>query len=676
MAGITASGMGSGIDIHSLVDQLVAAERAPGKTRLDRQQSSLQTQISAYGSLKSSLASFQTQVKSLSDISLYGRMKVSTSDDAAIGVSAGSKGAEGRYQLEVSTLAKEQSLASEAFTSTSEVLGGGTLTFRFGTVKTDGGMVSEFTQNPERATKTIEIAEGSTLTQVRDAVNVAGIGVQAAIINDGKGERLVFTAKDSGAANGFVVEVGDGAGEGLAKLDFRQGGATTAELTRAGQDAILTINGLPISRASNQIDDAIAGVTLNLKKTTEAAVDIGISRDTGAVKDKIKSFVDGYNKLQQQINNLTRYDTANQRGSALTGDAMVRGITSGLRTLMTSPIDALEGNAVRSLADLGIVTKSDGTLELKDDKLDKAIKENFDQVGALFVSGGLVDKATGVAFDSAGDDTAVGTYGVSVSRLASQGRLLGATLVEAPSVASPIVIENGSDKLKLKVNGVASGEITLTHGSYASGADLAAALQASVNGDSKLADAGVKVQVSFDAVAQRFEIASTRYGSKSTVEILSADTGLMGAIGLSVGAGTAGVDVEGTINGVAAKGDGQMLTGDSGVASGLKLKITGDMLGDRGSVTYAKGILGGLESLLKSYLDKDGVLSSRTDSLNDRLKDIESDRLALDRRMESVRERYTQQFIAMDVLVGQLNQTSSYLAQQLANLPKIGKRNN
>lgn len=679
MAGITAMGMGSGIDIQSLVDQLVAAERAPKQNRLDSQQGRLQTQISAYGALKGSLSSFHDQVKALSDISLFGKMKSSTSDEDAVTVSAGNEAKAGSYQIEVTALARAQSLASRQFGSTSDVVGGGTLTFRFGTVTMAAGDVSGFSQNADRATETIEIAAGSTLAQVRDAVNEAEIGVQAAIINDGSGERLVFSSEQTGSANGFVVEAADDDGvdtddAGLSMLAFNQS-ASFAEQTRAGQDASLSINGLAITRASNEIDDAVVGVTLNLNTVTTTAVDIGISRDTEAVKGEIKSFVDAYNALQMQIGQLTRYDAANQRASALTGDALVRGISSNLRGLMSSPVAALDGNAVRSLADLGIITTSDGTLEMDDAKLDKALKANFDEVGALFASGGLVDQATDLEYVSADEATQAGAYGVNITQVATQGLLAGAALAAEPTALSPIVIGAGNDNFSIKIDGIGSAQIDLSHGSYSSGADLAAELQARINGDSNLSDEGVTVSVSFDAGSKSFQITSSRYGSESAVEITAADGGLTTDLGLSVGAGTAGVDVEGTINGRVANGDGQELTAEGGAADGLTVKVLGTALGDRGELTYAKGILGGLDQILENFLDSEGVLTDRTDSLTGQLDGLAADRRALDRRMDSVRERYLAQFIAMDVLVAQMNQTSSFLTQQLANLPKIGNNN-
>lgn len=673
MAGITSSGIGSGIDIQSLVSQLVAAERAPVQNRLDRQEVKVQTQLSAYGALKSALSGFREQVKALADAKSFSQMKATSSKPDAIGVSASAGAAVGSYQLEVSALAQAQGIATQAFANTDEVVGGGTLTFRFGTVAVDeaSGKVSSFDENPERTAKRVVIEPGSTLAQVRDAVNAANVGVQASIINDGSGRRLVFTAKDTGAANGFVVEVADEDGDdgdaaGLSRLAFNTT-ASNAEQTRAAEDARLTINGLSIRRASNEITDAIEGVTLSLSDTTTGSVRIDVSRDTAAVQGKIKSFVEAYNKLQQQITALTKYDAENKKASALTGDALVRNLNSKLRSLLTDPLRVLEGGAVRSLADLGIVSKRDGTLEIDNAKLDKALSAHFEEIGALFASYGLTEEATGVEYVGSSSGTQSGRYAVHITQLATQGRYVGTALAVDPAV-SPIDIDANNDSFTVKVDGIESKQIRLTHGSYSSGEELARELQARINEDSELQKLGVTVRVSYDTVNNRFEIVSDSYGSESTVEILSADSGLSATLGLAVGEGEAGVDVAGSIGGRIAVGVGQELIGDGGPADGLRLRITGDELGDRGIVVFSRGILAELDGFLGSYLDAEGVLTETTDALNGRLKDIEEDREALDRRMESVQARLLAQFTAMDSLVARLGQTSSYLSQQLASL--------
>lgn len=662
MAGISTSGLGSGIDIRSLVDQLVAAEKAPTENRLNRQQQSVQSQLSAYGSLKSTLSSFQNQVKALQDGSSFGGMKANVSNEDALGVSVSAAARSGSYQVEVDALAQSQSLASAAFEKDA-VVGGGELTFRFGAVATDAErQITGFDENPARAAKTISIAPGSSVAQIRDAINEADIGVQASIINDGVGDRLVFSSKESGAANGFTIEAEGDAG--LAQFAFHEGNSA-AELTRAGQDARLTINGLSITRSDNTISDAIEGVTFSLKEVSSSGTRIDINRDKAAATEKIKSFVDAYNKLQQQMTDLTRYDAENQRASALTGNAMVRTLSSNLRNLLTNPVSVLQGGGVTALADLGIISKADGKLEIDAGKLDKAVDQHFDEIGALFNTMGLTGEAHEVEYLKSGKTTQAGNYAVEITQLATQGSYVGSALA-----AEPTQLPDG--RFRIKVDGISSGTINLAQRDYANGAELAAALQAAINDDQNLSDAEVKVSVNFNQTEQRLEIHSQRYGSESSVEILTANADFTAVLGLSVGGSTAGLDVAGRIDGREATGKGQLLTG-SGRAEGLELRITGGQIGERGSVTFSRGILGDIDALLSSYLDTDGLLSNTTDSLDGQLKKISQSREELSMRMTSVHERLLSQFIAMDSLLAQMNQTSDFLAQQLANLPKFNK---
>jgi flagellar hook-associated protein 2 len=152
------------------------------------------------------------------------------------------------------------------------------------------------------------------------------------------------------------------------------------------------------------------------------------------------------------------------------------------------------------------------------------------------------------------------------------------------------------------------------------------------------------------------------------VEITAVDTNTAATLGLSVGTGTDGVDVAGTIGGVTATGSGQTLTAN-GDAAGIQLEITGGLTGSRGTVVFSRGIADQLTSLLESYLDRDGMINARTEGLNNRIDDINEQRDRLDRRIEILQQRYLTQFTALDTLIGQLQSTSTYLTSQLAALP-------
>lgn len=656
MTGISSMGVGSGLDLQSLVQQLVAAERAPAQSRINRKQSQLQTQLSAYGSLKSALSKFRSTVKELTKITAFQTMTASSSEEEAISVSPSAGAQTGRFDIKVNKLAQSQSVASKAFEDRNSAVGSGKLVFRFGEWSEDG---STFTPDADRPAKTVVIDPSSnTLADIRAAINEAGVGVTASIVNDGTGERLILTANETGRSNGFAIEVEDAEGA-LGELAMTDG-TSTMSLTRAGSDAELEVNGLTLTRAKNSVNDIIEGVTLQLKKTTSNSVTINVERDNGAVRKQIEGFVKAYNDLREEIKKLSAYDAETRQSAPLTGDAVLRNISSSLTRTMMDTLGVLEGDAVRSLVDIGLTTNKDGKLEIDNNLLDKALNQNFELVGALFASVGLPQNS-GVEYVGAKGYTQPGKYAVSITQQATRGALNGS------AVTGPITIDDSNKAFRIKVDGVQSYRIELAAGSYTP-EELAQELQAKINGDRKLADEGKSVTVEYDG--NGFVIHSATYGSKSTVEVTAVDAAFATVTGLSGEGvrGQRGQDVEGTINGVDAEGDGQYLTAVTGAANGLKLKIVGTELGDYGVVTFSQGLMTTLDDLLGEFLDGDGSLDAATEGIKREQKAMDDAQARLDARMEQVRKRFMAQFTAMDILVAQMNSMSSFLSSQLSSL--------
>jgi len=672
---LTATGIGSGLDIESLVTQLVAAERAPTDSRLTRQESRLTAELSAFGAFKGALAGFQNSLADLTNLAKFGQYTATSSNSEQVAVSAGSKATAGSYELAVSQLARAHSLASGSFAATTDAVGTGTLTFRFGTTDytpADPGPQSYngFTVNAGRGVATIAIDAGNnTLAGVRDAINDADIGVKAAIVNDGSGYRLLLSSAQTGAANSLEITVedtGDGNhvdAAGLSALAFNSGAANLGQ-TVAAQDALFSINGLGISSADNQATNIIDGVAITLKELTGATpVALTIAENRDSVKTAINGLVTGYNSFIQTVNALTAYNAETGKASPLQGDFSARSIASQLRQTLSNAVAGFNG-PFSSLSEIGITTESDGKLKLEGARLDKALADNFDRIAGLFAQVGFpVDSS--ISYVSASDKTAVGSYAVNLSQLASQGQLLGAV------AAFPLDIDADNDNFSIRVNGVDSASISLTQGNYASGAALAAELQSRINGDSALAAAGIAVSVVFNL--DHMEITSTRYGSESTVEITAVDTATTAQLGLAVGTGTAGLDVAGTIGGIAATGKGQLLIGGIGSDSeGLQLLIEGGLTGSRGTVDFSRGVAHQLNELIAGFLEPEGVLASRTGGIQGRVDDITDKREVLNRRIEALEIRYRAQFNALDTLLSQLRTTSDFLTQQLAALPEAG----
>lgn len=665
MATLSASGIGSGIDINSLLQQIVAAERAPTENRLNLQEAKTQAEISAFGILKSSITSFKSSLNSLKTSSGFSVNTVSVGDNSLLAASVSSIATAGSYSVEVESLAQSHSLATVAFDSLDSVVGTGTLTFDFGTTDYDSGgdTYTSFTTNPDKTSQSIEITNANnTVEGLRDAINDAGIGVTATVVDDGSGFKLLITSDDSGLQNSLEISVDEGGGAadtdtvGLSQLAFNSA-ATNAEQTLAASDAIVKINGLQVTRDSNTISGAIHGVTLNLK-----SADIGnptqvtINRDNSNAEKNIGDFVAKYNELVTAIDNLTKFGGDDGQSGLLLGDTTTRNILSQVRRVVGAVIP--NDSAFNTLSSIGITTQRDGTLGLDSSKLSSALSSDFETVSKLFYSNGSISDSD-ISFISSTSSTQEGRYDVRVSQLATKG------LLAAEAVAGPITIDATNSLLNFKIDGVSSGNINLTEAVYADMDALASEIQSRLNGSTGLQDGGVSVSVSY--VNDHFEITSNNYGSESTIEISTNNNDL----GFNANAVVAdGLDVAGTINGVTATGEGQQLTG-SGVALGLVLEITGGTTGNRGVVEFSNGFSGKLDALLAGFLSSTGSITAKTNSLDAAIESIAEQRITLTQRVDAIEKRYRSQFVALDVLLGRLNVTSTYLTQQLESLPDI-----
>lgn len=657
---LSSPGIGSGLDVNGLVSQLMALEQRP-LTLLATKEAKYQAQLSAYGSMKGALSSFQSAVAALATSAKFTAVKASVADTAVLTASASPSASAGSYSIQVQTLAQAQKLKSGTFAATTTTVGTGTLTIQFGTYS--GG---SFTLNPDKSAKTITIgSSNASLSGVRDAINAADAGVAASIVNDGSGYRLVVSSKDAGLANALKITVADNDlnntdAAGLSQLvyDASTGGTTNLTQTVAAQNATAVIDGITVTKSTNTLTDAIDGVTLTLLKEGSTTT-LSVAKDTAGIKAAVESFVKAYNDLNKTLTDMSKYDAVNKQASILTGDATVRSVQSQLRALFNTALSSA-GGGLTTLADIGVTFQTDGTLKLDATKLTKALNDGSKDISTLFAAIGKPSDSL-VGFVSSTADTQDGSYAINVSQLATRGKTVGGG-------AAVLTINAGSnDTLSVTVDGV-SASLTLAAGTYTA-TTLAAEIQSRINGASALSSAGIGVTVTQDLGV--LTVTSNRYGSSSKVAITggTAAADLFGAA-----TQTDGVDVAGSIGGVAASGSGQALTG-AGDASGLKVNITGGATGDRGTIGFARGYADLLDKLVGRMLENDGLVDGRMDGINASIKELGTRREALTRRLEQIEKRYRAQFTALDAMIASMTQTSTYLQQQLANLPKAGGSN-
>ena len=359
------------------------------------------------------------------------------------------------------------------------------------------------------------------------------------------------------------------------------------------------------------------------------------------------------------------------KAAVLQGDFSAHSIVSQVRRVLGDALTGISGQ-YNQLSQVGIAFQKDGTLALDNAKLQTAIESNYTDIPALFANIGKPSDSL-VNFISATDKTLAGSYALNISQIATQGLLNGVNTASLAHTAgtfnTAFVIDGSNDTLSLKIDGIQSGTITLTQGSYATAAALTAELQSKINGDSVLKAASITASVTFNSTSSLLKFSSDRYGSASNVEVTSVDSASASTLGVSVSAGTTGQDVAGSINGIAATGSGRFLSGAGGSVTGLKLEIAGGSLGDRGSVNYSLGYAYRIDQLTTQLLGDAGPISSRTKGISSSVNDINGRREILGRRLVETEKRYRAQFTALDTLLARLRTTSDYLTQQLKTLP-------
>jgi flagellar hook-associated protein 2 len=408
MATISSAGVGSGLDINSLVTQLVAAERAPKDSRLTRADAMLTTEFTALATLKGAMSSLRTAVAALRSPNALALSKAVVGDDQYFTASAAISAAAGSYDVQVQQLATSARLGSGVYVDGPDsVVGTGTMTFAVG-----------------GASFSVAIdAEGDTLAQIRDAINSAqdNTAVRATLVRDTTGSYLTLTGTATGAANAITVSA-TGADAGLQQL-VTDLNAFSAERDVAAQDAVVFVSGYEIQSANNAISGAIDGVTLNLKKATPdgETVSLTVERDRAAIQKKAENFVTAYNTLAQQISVLGRYDAATRRAGPMLGDSLLRGIDSQLRRMLGDRV-AGTANTYRTLTSLGIGMTSTGTLELDAQKFQQALAADPEAVNRVFSSGSGVAVRMGQYLDDRLSSS--GEFAARDERIGSQRRRL------------------------------------------------------------------------------------------------------------------------------------------------------------------------------------------------------------------------------------------------------------
>ena len=371
----TAATGGSVIDVNSLVSQLVAATRGPKDSLISAQTLKTTTQISALGTLKGALSTFQGTLGALATPGAFNAQIATSSSPTILTASAGSSAVAGTYSVSVTKLAQAQQLVSKP------IVGDGSAVVGTGTLKVSLGAAS-FSVKLTSA--------NDTVAGLASAINSAtgNPGVTATVITGTDGAHLILSSTLTGAANSIQVAETDG-GTALSALTYSTASTTNYTQNSAAQDAAFSISGIDHTSASNIVSDALSGVTLNLLGTTAAgtgagsSVNVTVANDTAAITTNLGAFVTAYNTLEGSISTLRSYDPTTHTAGPMLGDALLTGIQNELRSSLYGIVNT-GSPTYNSLASVGITTKSDGTLSLNPSKLQTALTAAPAAVSALF----------------------------------------------------------------------------------------------------------------------------------------------------------------------------------------------------------------------------------------------------------------------------------------------------
>jgi flagellar hook-associated protein 2 len=380
-------GLITGLDTNALISGLVKAEHQSVDI-LQNQKLRYQAQSSVLGTIVSALANLKSAAQSLSLPTDFSKKSASSSDTTVLTASADSTAQNGASTILVDRLAKARIVKSATFTSAADAIGTGTLTL---------------TVNGTNTSVTID-GTNNTLTGLKNAINGSGAAVTASIVNAGTEAspdyRLVVQSKNTGTANAVTI-----AGALAGGADPFAGGGTEVQ---AAADALFSVNGLTVTRASNTVSDVISGVTFVLLQegdhdgvieSADATAKITVSADSASLTSSVESFVDSYNAVNTIVNGQFTLDASTNKQGALAGDASIRGVMVRLRSEI-SRVGGI-GAGLKYLSDIGVKFQKDGSLSFDEAAFADALQENPDGVAALFT---IANNGIGTRVPEAVDD--------------------------------------------------------------------------------------------------------------------------------------------------------------------------------------------------------------------------------------------------------------------------------
>ena len=395
---ISSPGVGSGLDVNSIVSQLVALERKP-IANIQSQIGSLQSSVSAWGQIKAGLAKLQDAASKLASVSTWQALRAESSRPQDVSVSAQAGAVAGQYAVEVQALAQAQSTRTTAFGVGDTVGQAGTLEIRRGRWDTGG-----FTPGASPAVSVVVNAT-DTLDTIASRINASNAGVQAAVVRSGAEERLVLRGANTGEANGFEVRAFDSSNNlvtdtstGIGRLAFYDSAGSPAgqALVRGAANAQATVEGIAVTSASNTFEGVLSGISFTANAVTSQPVTLTVSDDRDSMRKAIEDFRTTFNDLSRTIRDLTRSDPTGLGNGPLRGDSAAIGILTMLRRYAS---DTVSDNTPATLNEAGLSFDRNGQLVTDAARLDAALA-NPQGLSGLFGNGGVGERLRNFARDA------------------------------------------------------------------------------------------------------------------------------------------------------------------------------------------------------------------------------------------------------------------------------------
>ena len=637
-SGTSVSGLSSGIDSASIIDALIKADRSSTSV-LEKRRDTFQARLDGVRLLNTRLLSHQLDLASLNAPSLYSARSATSSNNSALTATASSAATAGTYQFEVITLAKAGQVATASQGSASSTIGAGTIALQLG-----GGAVTNLTID----------SANSSLNGIAQAINAAGFGASASVLNDGSGFRLMLTSSATGTANAVSVTGGGGLSGLFSGMSTLQAAADAQLRIGSGGGAVT------ITQASNTFSGVVQGVELKVSGAGVSTVTVGV--DGGNALAAAKRFVSSYNDIVQFMKDNASYDSATNRAGPLFAEGTIRnGVSTITQALLSSSAGGTQ--SLGTLTAIGVtLDRATGKLVLDETAFQDKMAANPAGVAKVFSNSGTSSDA-GVQFGSLTQKTATGSpFVVVTTQAATQPLAPGSADVDGTTVISA-----ANRDLSVKING-RSYQVVLADGSY-TGTQLSAHLQTVL--DQKITTLADRVKVGFDGA--RLSLSGLGYGLSSTIQVEGTSTA-NSSLRLST-AIAYGQDVAGTINGVVATGVGQTLTGAAGTtAEGLRLLVTAGAPVAGATVTVAKGLAQLASERVKQMTDgSSGTMANLQTSLDGNVKTLNKSIDAADARLIIRKKRYQSQFLAMEKSIQSSNSLGNYLTGQIKGFENAAK---